>query len=461
MKKIFTSIINRFTAPSSLVQLKDSDYIAYNESRKIKNKKFICHAPFNNLYFNTEGHIAVCWLTFNNPVIYSEDKSLFDIWNDVKLRSLREHVKANDLQFQCNTCHKHIKEGNHINVLSRAYDNNYPLGSFPSIMEFELDNTCNLACTMCNGMLSSSIRKDREKLPPLISPYGAKFLKELREFIPYLKEARFNGGEPFLIKKYFDIWEMIFELNPSVKITIATNGTVLNNKVKSFLDKGNFHLNISMDGFTKETYEQTRINGDFNKLMVNFEWFRDYCHTNNRTLCIMINPMRQNWWEMPDFVNWCNNNKVHLWFNSIMHPEDQALWNLPDKELEKIYHQLSDALILENKDTPQDLYDYNVNTFKNLVEQQIKTWWVEAKKQSNQVFENKLSWENLMPLLTPLIKNKVSFNKSIKGLNKEELDLLALSTNNLKLEEIAALINSKSTAELKQDIKTWILRTKR
>jgi MoaA/NifB/PqqE/SkfB family radical SAM enzyme len=255
-------------------------------------------------------------------VHYTEEKTLNELWNDVKFSSLREHIKNNNLQHQCHTCHKHIKEGNHVNVLSKAYDNDYPLTEYPSIMEFELDNTCNLACTMCNGMLSSTIRKDREMLPPLKSPYGKKFMEELRSFIPHLKEARFNGGEPFLIKIYYDIWDMILEINPEIKVTIATNGTVLNNKVKNYLNRGNFHLNISMDGFSKNIYESTRLNGDFDKLIQNFQWFRDYCHQKKKTLCIMINPMRQNWWEMPDFVNWCNENSVHLWFNTIVRPEN-------------------------------------------------------------------------------------------------------------------------------------------
>lgn len=355
----------------------------YDASRKIKDRKYLCHAPYNNMYINTEGHIAVCWLTFNNPVVYTEDQSLKEIWTSGKFKALREHIEAEDLAYQCGTCEKHINEGNFVNVLARAYDNDYELTDWPSIIEFELENTCNLACTMCNGMLSSVIRRDREKLPKLESPYGEKFLEELREFIPHLKEARFNGGEPFLIKKYYRIWDMIFELNPDCKMVIATNGTVLTSKVKDYLSRGNFHLNISMDGFSKETYEAVRVRGDHDKLMENFEWFNQYCKDNDRTLCIMINPMRQNWWEMSDFVNWCNDKDVHLWFNTIVRPEDQAVWNLPAGELERIYNTLSAVELNGNKNARRGIYDYNVRTYKNLVEQQIKTWLEEAREREH------------------------------------------------------------------------------
>lgn len=446
---------NEITHPDAL----SSDVIkAYNSSRSIKQKKHICHAPFNNMYFNTEGHIAVCWLTFNNPVVYTEKKTLREIWQDAKLNSLRQNVKENNLQAGCGTCEKHLKEGNFVNVLARAYDNDYALTDYPSIMEFELENVCNLACTMCNGMLSSSIRKDREKLPPLVSPYGEKFIEELKEFIPHLKEARFNGGEPFLIKTYFKIWDLILAINPAVKITIATNGSVLNARVKDYLKRGNFHLNISMDGFSKEIYESIRINGNHAKLHENFEWFRDYCNENDRTLCIMINPMRQNWWEMIDFLNWCNKHSVHLWFNSIIRPEDQAIWNLSASELQNIYTTLHKAEILPNINTSKNIYDYNVKTYRNLVEQQIKTWWEEAISRENE--------EGPRINTRETFHSKVNASDSLSSSDKERLlssiDALAKKLDNSKtpldtfytsigktdLSKLLKYTEEKSTSEL-------------
>jgi MoaA/NifB/PqqE/SkfB family radical SAM enzyme len=75
----------------------------------------------------------------------------------------------------------------------------------PKVMEFELSNECNLECVMCNGSFSSSIRKNREKLPPIISPYNDDFVNELDAFIPHLTDAKFLGGEPFMIEIYLKI----------------------------------------------------------------------------------------------------------------------------------------------------------------------------------------------------------------------------------------------------------------
>ena len=40
--------------------------------------------------------------------------------------------------------------------------------------------------------------------------------------------------------------------------------------------------------------------------MANVAEIHEYCRANDRTLCIMVNPMRENWQEMPDFIRWCN-----------------------------------------------------------------------------------------------------------------------------------------------------------
>lgn len=402
----------------------------YYSSRTISRREHICHAPFNNMYFNTEGHVANCWLTFYEPEIYDGTRSIKDIWNGEKFTKLRRQIRSGDLETSCKTCQNYLLNKNFTNVLAKAYDNEYPLTEYPSMMELELSNDCNLECTMCNGLLSSSIRKNREHLPALRSPYGDRFVEELREFIPHLREMRFNGGEPFLISIYFKIWDAVFELNPKLRMVIATNGSVLNARVKDYLSKGNFHINLSMDGFSKDTYEKVRINANHDRMMQNFEYFQMYCRENDRTLCVMINPMRQNWQEMPDFVNFCNKNGVHLWFNTIMRPEDQAIWNLPAEQLRKIYSTLSKAIIYPNTNTSRKVYNYNLSTYHNLVQHQIKDWLADAERNPN----NHITEETLSPELSFWLKME-NYIRSDKVPNAEsEINFLKEKIRQIKLE---------------------------
>lgn len=358
---------------------------AYNVSRGKPNTAHICHAPFSNMYFNVHGDCAPCWLTFIEPDSYPQ-KSIREIWFGARYQSLRKKLLEYNLTDKCNVCLKNLQAENYTSVLARAYDVCEP-ADYPSMMELELNNTCNLECVMCIGELSSSIRRNREQLPPIRSPYDESFIKQLDEFIPHLKELRFNGGEPFMIGIVYKIFEKVERLNPSLKIVVATNGTVLNTKIKDWLNRLNIHINLSIDSLTPNIYETIRVNARFENVMEHFHFYHQYCKENKRTLCIMVNPMRNNWHEMPEFIRFANEYNINVWFNTIHRPAEWSIWAMPADELEKVYTSLS-SVVFTKKEQNTSLASYNIGLYKNLVNAQIKHWWREAQERA---LENNLS----------------------------------------------------------------------
>lgn len=348
----------------------------YNIARGKPTSTHICHAPFTNMYFNVHGDCAPCWLTFLDPDSYPQ-KSVRDIWFGERYQSLRRHLLDYDLRHKCSTCLKNLQGGNYTSVLARAYDIN-PVQDYPAMLELELENTCNLECVMCIGELSSAIRKNREKLPALKSPYDQAFVEQLEEFIPHLKELRFNGGEPFLINLVYRIFEKVEKLNPTLKIVVATNGTVVNYKVKEWLDKLNIHINFSLDSLTPEIYEGIRVNAHFDRVMENFKFFHEYTRTHQRTMCLMVNPMRNNWHEMPEFIRFVNKHNINIWFNTIQRPEELSIWALPYTELQKVYDTLSNVEFTPSERS-SSISGYNISIYHNLAKVQIKNWVQEAE----------------------------------------------------------------------------------
>ncbi len=374
LKSILFKSIN-YPRQRSGPELSAATVNAYNASRERLNTDYICHAPFSNMYFNVHGDCAPCWLTFIDPDSYKE-KSIRDIWFGEKYQTLRQKLRDYDLTFRCSVCLKNLQVGNYTSVLARAYDVN-PVREYPTMMELEIANTCNLECVMCIGELSSAIRKNREKLPPIRSPYDDKFVDQLEEFIPHLKELRFNGGEPFLINSVFKIFEKVERLNPGLKIVIATNGTVVNYKVKEWLNKLNIHINFSLDSLTPEIYEAIRVNAHFDRVMDHFHFFREYTRANGRTMCLMVNPMRNNWHEMPEFIRFVNKHDINIWFNTIHRPIEWSIWALPSATLSDVYGQLS-SVAYGKEDRTGSLSAYNISIYNNLVNVQIKNWLKEA-----------------------------------------------------------------------------------
>lgn len=351
----------------------------YNQKRRdfdrsrMVNTQSPCLAPLNNMYFTTEGNVAPCWLLVGQLEKWNKNRSIKDIWTGDEFVKYRENLSKGIFEKSCRVCKQKIQADTW--PLALAYDG-FTVKKFPTLLELELSNQCNLECIMCEGRLSSGIRKNRDKLPALPQIYDDSFVDQLKEFIPHLEELRFNGGEPFAQKIVFDICMLVADLNPKLKINIATNGTVYNKQVRTILDKCNIHLNISIDSLDKENYESIRINGDFDELMDNFQRFRAYCKENNRGLSVMVNPMRNNWWEMPDFVKFTNDNQVNLWYNTIHHPAHLGIWNLPSTELENILANLK-PLVLETKPASHDNYVAYGNWEKldHFVNKQVTNWY--------------------------------------------------------------------------------------
>jgi len=155
-----------------------------------------------------------------------------------------------------------------------------------------------------------------------------------------LKEAKFYGGEPLLISIYFKIWDRMLKLNPDIKIFTITNGSVMNQKVKDILERGNFDVAVSMDSTNKEKLESIRKNVSKEQLLENIEYFNDYCRKRKKNLVISFTMMRINWQDFPEMIRFCNEQNAILYVSYLKTPPRFALWNLPANELRQIREKL-------------------------------------------------------------------------------------------------------------------------
>jgi len=266
---------------------------------------------------------------------------------------------------------------------------------------------------MCSGDYSSLIRKKRENKPPVENVYKDDFLNQLEEFIPHLTETKFYGGEPFIIEIYYQIWNKIIDINPSTRISVQTNATVLNNKVKKLLEKGKFHLNISLDSLKKETYEGIRINANFEKVMENIAYFHSYCKENNTFFGISSCPMRQNWKELPELVKFCNNLDTPVYFHMVWFPQTASLWNLDSKALKEIKDYLSSFDLPENTNIEKK----NKSHYHDFISQ-VNSWYNKAlereaefeKERKIIIEENKISGQLRSELVEKIRQNIFSDN---------------------------------------------------
>ena len=229
-----------------------------------------CKAPFNNMYFNTKGNVAPCWKLPGALEDWSPDRSMKDIWTGEHFNKYRDALTSDTYLNRCKECKQDVD--NDVWPLAKAYED-MPIQDYPSMLELEMSNKCNLECIMCNADLSSGLA--RKQGLPLLQPYDESFKDQIKEFIPHLKELRFNGGEPFAQELVLQICDEVIKLNPDLPISIATNGTVLNKRVKYLMKECKIQINVSIDSLIPNRYAKIRVNGKLDKVLNNLEVFKN------------------------------------------------------------------------------------------------------------------------------------------------------------------------------------------
>ena len=358
--------------------------------------KTFCQAPSVNMYFAQDGEVKVCCHNSEYSIGKYPEQSIKEIWNSPAANELRDHMRRYELSHGCGICAADLQLGAFQEVRAQHFDKLPVNPNYPTMMEFLLTNQCNLECVMCKGEFSSLIRKNREKLPELQSPYDKAFIAQLEEFIPHLKETRFSGsGEAFSIDMNYDIWEMILKANPDCLIFVNTNGTIVTGRVKDILKCGKFQIGVSLDSMKKDVFEEIRINANFDKVMDNIKYFHQYCIERGTRFSIAMCVMRMNWRELPEFINFANSMDCVATFHKVWYPEEYALWNLPAAELEDIYNYL-----LPFDFTEDTLYKWQNRRHYKYFVSVVKYWWDEAVKREEELYRvARLKSAELMPYL--------------------------------------------------------------
>lgn len=326
----------------------------YNNTRTTRDKSRLCHAPFTSIYFDIQGRMTACCYNRTSVLGTYPTNSIDDAWFGPTAEALRQSILANDLSGGCYNCQQQLLGGNYHGMKGKGFEQaaDYPTvalakkaknlltkGKFavwPTQLEFELSNTCNLECTMCDGFFSSSIRKNREQLPALANHYDAGFVKQLDEYLPHVRIANFLGGEPFLIDLYYQIWDRIEKLNPYMQVNITTNGTISNQKVERALQKLKCGFNISIDALDPALYASIRKNASIEKVLANFEYFKQHALRTGSELCITVCPMANNWQEIPKLLAFCNQHGAYIYFNTVTNPANLSLTGLPIAMMQEI-----------------------------------------------------------------------------------------------------------------------------
>jgi len=163
----------------------------------------------------------------------------------------------------------------------------------------DINNKCNLRCRMCYFSL------------PISKPasiMNISLFKAIAEQV-FFKTRVLHlscAAEPLLVRNFHDYLHI---LKPySIPVTrIVTNGLLLNEKIiRGMIDTNISELRISLDGSTKETYEQIRQGSHFERVVENIRLFQSLKADSGVTipkLSILCTLMRSNITDLPGLVH--------------------------------------------------------------------------------------------------------------------------------------------------------------
>ena len=261
----------------------------------IENKKtkfsdcFFCPAPWKSLYYHL-GESSPCHLIMNDLNLSPDEYLKSDWLKNIKNEMLTEGV----VPTACHVCKG--KEDRSLKSTRGALWGWSNIGPEPvmDLSEFSIDteypidrielrstNLCNFKCRMCYEHSSSEIARENRIFDTQITTAAIKKspVRHINELTNLMligcKKICFTGGEPMLIKEYYDVMDFINDNGYTDKIDLElfTNCSIYNTK---FIDKmlkfKTVEFVMSIDGVEK-TAEYIRHGTNWSAVKRNISQF--------------------------------------------------------------------------------------------------------------------------------------------------------------------------------------------
>jgi len=237
-----------------------------------------CMAPFVHIQRNSYGEFNPCCMFSTR--IYSEYDSIQDAFNGKENRILRQKMLNDEKISGCDKCYRDesLGKSSYRQRFNSRYDEQYINNPTIKELELALGNKCNYKCVDCNTKYSTSWYDDDILLNRTYNTFkGREVINKIYDSdfqIMDLNEIKILGGEPFLEKRYIDLFKKINAEN--INLFFVTNNSIFPNEewltqLKRFKS---INFNISIDG-VYDVAEFVRYGTKFSKYEKNYKRWLD------------------------------------------------------------------------------------------------------------------------------------------------------------------------------------------
>ncbi len=432
--------------------------IEYNQQRFYGSQKYFCYAPFGSLFISYSGKVAPCYACKINESM--EHKSIEEIWKGPTFQSLRDDISKGIISEACSFCRNHFMSKDYGSILANKYDH-YLMSTSgkPIIAELELSNQCNLECIMCSGTLSSSIRKNREHLPAVLNNIPDTFLAQFESILKNLRSLELTGGDPLLIDLYYELLNRAETINPKLNVLITTNANTFTKQTETLLRKKlKLSFNVSIDSLNNETYSKIRCNGTLKTALKNIDQFKKYTQENHTSLGFLVCPLKHNWKELPDFVNFANKHGASLSYHVVFKPAEHALWSFPSIKLKEILKHLN-SFHFTSDNFNGNINVRSYNSMVHLVESWHKKAIIREQRHVETLLKIETDIKSAKNTLVENLKNASIIEKIESSISQTKITehpgLIYIALSNKHEKDLVDGINTLSDEELIEKLKLY------
>lgn len=220
---------------------------------------FFCPAPWRSIFFHIDKS-AVCCVSKQQF-----DMSPVEFLKSDYLKNLKQKFLNGEYDpATCNVCKNLESKG--LQSIRQHQLARYGDSTEENIdyMELRASNLCNFQCKMCNASNSSLIAGE-------VRSISDDNWNEVLDLSLNLKHLVLTGGEPMLIKHYYELLDHISD-NRELSLSVYTNASVYNPVFVEKMLRFNTTLNLSIDG-VGETAENQRVGTDWKVVNENITKF--------------------------------------------------------------------------------------------------------------------------------------------------------------------------------------------
>ena len=316
----------------------------------------ICAAPFFKLELDNAFRFRPC-CKFEGEYKVDKKFSFEDAWNSQDRQNLIKDFLDGKKPKQCRECwvEEELNVGSYRNSMREwipdseieKYLNKEEF--YPKILDIKISNLCNMRCRICGPGASSQIAKEFLKHDE-ISREDYDFFRDkkiltkgnidtLKSWLPDIERIEITGGETFINPELFELLELCVETDNAKHIVFHTNtnGTIFSEKLnKLFKEFKAISIGFSIDDI-EDRFNLQRDGGDWNKVKENLSKYQKLDLPKDFFINCTVSFL--NVYYMPEFLQWCIDNKWYMGFNILFLPEFNHIGNIPrfikDKVIEK------------------------------------------------------------------------------------------------------------------------------